>query len=136
MKSKESLANIQKTLLEIEKTLHAKQLDLRHIISEIKNWQSIKQELDAGISSHKNGEVLAFLPEYKSMVRDLTITCQEIDKMLDMQDQVKESIENLIKKHEEYNSIYEQWYIYKSNTIVDLNDFKQGRSSEKDGDEL
>jgi len=128
---KESLSSIQKALLQIEKTLYIKQQDLKCIIDELKDWNALKQELDEGIKTHQSGEVLTFLPEYKSMVRDLTLASQEIDRIIALKQELNSSIENLIKKHEEYNSIYESWYIYKKDKVVDLNMFKQGRNCEK-----
>ena len=127
MKIKNSLSEIKAALFNIEKTLHVKQEDLKAIIDELRQWTAFKDNLDYGIKLHQSGSVLTFLPEYKVMLRDLTATCKEIDKMIAMQTKIKESIEELIKKHEEYNSIYEAWYIHNENKVVDLDTFKQGK---------
>lgn len=108
MKNPNPTDELRKKLFDIEVSLYMSQEDMGEISIKITVLTKLQKDLIYNINLHKSGAVTTSINEYKQTLKDLKKTREEIQRILNLQQKLEESIKKLVTEHDYYNMQYEQ----------------------------
>jgi hypothetical protein len=118
MKKQLPTDELRKKLFDIEVALYMSQEDMEEVSVKITILNKLQKDLVYNVNLHKSGTVTTSLNEYKSTLKDLKKTREEIKRILNLQQRLEGAIEKLITEHDYYNFQYEQVSAFEENNKI------------------
>lgn len=109
---------LRKKLFDIEVALYLSQEDMEEISIKIIILNKLFKDLTYNVNLHKSKTVTTSINEYKKTLQDLKKTKEEIQRILNLQKKLENSVKKLVVEHDYYNFQYEQVSDYEDQNKV------------------